>query len=481
MTRTGASPPPSRTDGYLLPRLDAVAFRRDVLAAAAQVGNATTEDADHLRRLVAKVRALQVVGHALLFATAIASAVDSLSYSCCVLCAVSSMVMISTGRVMAWAIVGHHTMHGGFTSLAKAGVLSEGWRRGRFAVGAWRRCCDWLDWILPEAWNLEHNKLHHYQLSEEGDPDVVERNFDSVRSMGLPVPVKLASMAVWMLSWKYTYYSTNTLKQLRLSQPDSFVARHWPRGDSSNPKSDPLVVFNFLPEVIGALLRGDAKEACFWVIFLADWLWIVAPMFFSVLAPSLLLWQSEWLCPGLWAFVLATDSTNGSAASGSADMAITAAAQNAAWFALLLSLGADAMSNFHSFVIIACNHAGDDLYRFSTPCSPNGAEFLLRCSYAGVNFETGSETVDVLYGWLNYQIEHHMFPDMTPLQYRKLQPLVKEACKKHGVLYIQENAIWRTWKTLLIATGAESMMRCTAVLPPELEAESQFGGQKKTI
>ena len=44
---------------------------------------------------------------------------------------------------------------------------------------------------------------------------------------------------------------------------------------------------------------------------------------------------------------------------------------------------------------------------------------------------------------------------MTHLQYRKLQPLVKAVCARHGVLYIQENSLWRTWKTLLIATGAE--------------------------
>ena len=36
-----------------------------------------------------------------------------------------------------------------------------------FAVGSvYRRARDWFDWMLPEAWNVEHNNLHHYRLSE---------------------------------------------------------------------------------------------------------------------------------------------------------------------------------------------------------------------------------------------------------------------------------------------------------------------------
>jgi len=40
------------------------------------------------------------------------------------------------------------------------------YKRGIFAVG-WRRVLDWMDWMLPEAWDAEHNKVHHYYLSEE--------------------------------------------------------------------------------------------------------------------------------------------------------------------------------------------------------------------------------------------------------------------------------------------------------------------------
>ena len=103
-----------------------------------------------------------------------------------------------------------------------------------------------------------------------------------------------------------------------------------------------------------------------------------------------------------------------------------------------------------------------------------------------------------------------MFPDMTPLQYRKLQPLVKHICEKHGVLYVQENALIRTWKvstqspppqkkkkeihthtfssgpflrdcfcvqSFLIASGAVTMNKAVAVLPPSVEKSSQFNAK----
>jgi len=146
--------------------------------------------------------------------------------------------------------------------------------------------------------------------------------------------------------------------------------------------------------------------------------------------------------------------------------------QSAATRALITALIAEALTNAHSFVIIACNHSGEDLYRYETSCKAYSAEWFLRCAYSSANFETGTEFVDCVYGWLNYQIEHHMFPDMTPLQYRKLQPLIKSVCQKHGVLYLQQNALLRTWKMFRIAAGTASMKQCDAILPLKKAADS---------
>ena len=49
----------------------------------------------------------------------------------------------------------------------------------------------------------------------------------------------------------------------------------------------------------------------------------------------------------------------------------------------------------------------------------------------------GSRFVDVLLGGLNYQIEHHLFPNMPRPNLRHAQPLVREFCRQHGLPYVE--------------------------------------------
>lgn len=88
---------------------------------------------------------------------------------------------------------------------------------------------------------------------------------------------------------------------------------------------------------------------------------------------------------------------------------------------------AEILTNLHSFSIIVPNHAGRDIYKFHTPVLARSDEFYLRAVIGSTNFHTGSDfgepgsfmanCVDFAHGWLNYQIEHHMFPDLSMLQY----------------------------------------------------------------
>jgi fatty acid desaturase len=47
----------------------------------------------------------------------------------------------------------------------------------------------------------------------------------------------------------------------------------------------------------------------------------------------------------------------------------------------------------------------------------------------------GSRPVDFLLGGLNYQIEHHLFPNMPRPNLRRAQPLVRAFCDEHGITY----------------------------------------------
>ena len=68
------------------------------------------------------------------------------------------------------------------------------------------------------------------------------------------------------------------------------------------------------------------------------------------------------------------------------------------------------------------------------------------------------DPVDYVHGWLNYQIEHHMWPDMSMLAYQRAAPKVKALCAKYGVPYVQENVFERLRKTLQIGVGTRNML-----------------------
>jgi fatty acid desaturase len=49
----------------------------------------------------------------------------------------------------------------------------------------------------------------------------------------------------------------------------------------------------------------------------------------------------------------------------------------------------------------------------------------------------GSRLVDFLLGGLNYQIEHHLFPNMPRPNLRHAQPLVRAFCSQHDLPYTE--------------------------------------------
>jgi fatty acid desaturase len=118
---------------------------------------------------------------------------------------------------------------------------------------------------------------------------------------------------------------------------------------------------------------------------------------------------------------------------------------------------ADLLCNVHTFVIIVPNHAGRDMYLYRTPVKGKSDEWLLRQCISSANYTTANNTTDYLQGWLNYQIEHHMFPDLSAYEYQVIQPYVAAVCRRHGVPYVCESVLVRLWKTVKIMTGQESI------------------------
>ena len=76
------------------------------------------------------------------------------------------------------------------------------------------------------------------------------------------------------------------------------------------------------------------------------------------------------------------------------------------------------------------------------PIVPKNAkvDFLRRQVLMSRNIRGGLLT-DFMMGGLNYQIEHHLFPSMPRPNLRKVQPMVREHCAKHGISYTETSLV----------------------------------------
>jgi len=62
------------------------------------------------------------------------------------------------------------------------------------------------------------------------------------------------------------------------------------------------------------------------------------------------------------------------------------------------------------------------------------------------NVATGSYPVYLFTGGLNMQIEHHLFPSVNHCHLHKIQPMVRDLCKKHGIKYSESESLWEAIK-----------------------------------
>ena len=60
----------------------------------------------------------------------------------------------------------------------------------------------------------------------------------------------------------------------------------------------------------------------------------------------------------------------------------------------------------------------------------------------------GSPLTDFWYGGLNYQIEHHLFPNMPRNNLKRSQPIIQSFLKEKGIPY-HETGVWQSHKEIL--------------------------------
>jgi fatty acid desaturase len=308
-------------------------------------------------------------------------------------------VLIGLGRFARWTMIAHHVSHRAYDRIegAPSRLTSKGFARGR------RRFIDWLDWIHPAAWHHEHNLRHHPRTGEVEDPDLVERNADFLREQNVPDWARVVALAAIALTWKWTYYAPSTLLEMRTAEANRSGTAPYPLPTRTLGSLRP-----------GTPFMNDVTLTCLLPYALVQFVLLPAP--FALLGVE------------VWGSVL------------------------------LASLLGELWSNAHAFAVIVPNHAGDDVYRFSERAHSR-EELLLRQIIGSVNLTTGTPFVDFMHGWLNYQIEHHLFPHMTMRQLQRIQPRVKALCAEHGVPYVQESVVRRFGKLVDIMFGRTSMLR----------------------
>jgi fatty acid desaturase len=304
-----------------------------------------------------------------------------------------SALLISTANMTRWANVTHPILHGAYDKVPN---IPKRYTRKGYAKG-WRRLFDWLDWIHPEAWDVEHNNLHHYRLGEEEDPDLIERNIAWLRHSKIPMPVRYLIVILFTTIWKVVYYAPTTLRILRnIKRKKAGLA------ETNEKARNPF----------------SKNGAALWLNCYLPYLFVrfaFIPMLFLPLG--------------------------------------TAAAINV----LLTTLLAEALTNIHSFIVIVPNHSAEDIYRFEQPATSKG-EFYLRQIIGSVNYTSGSDLVDFSHGWLNYQIEHHLFPSLPLNQYQKIMPEIKKICEKHKLPYRQESVFKRLRMSADLMVGKTSLL-----------------------
>jgi fatty acid desaturase len=71
---------------------------------------------------------------------------------------------------------------------------------------------------------------------------------------------------------------------------------------------------------------------------------------------------------------------------------------------------------------------------------------------------------DLIYGGLNYQIEHHLFPTMPRNRLRDARHIIRPFCERHGISY-EETGFLRSWREIL-GHFARVGKAATQPLPP---------------
>ena len=107
------------------------------------------------------------------------------------------------------------------------------------------------------------------------------------------------------------------------------------------------------------------------------------------------------------------------------------------WHGVLFIVVHRALTGLHLGSVFAPNHKGMPIL------TPDTQLDHLRHQVLTSRNVMPNPVVDYMYGGLNYQIEHHLFPNMPRNRLKNARPVVRAFCADHGVMY-HETGFWRS-------------------------------------
>ena len=126
------------------------------------------------------------------------------------------------------------------------------------------------------------------------------------------------------------------------------------------------------------------------------------------------------------------------------------------WPALLFVLVNQVFFGVYFVSVIAANHKGMPFWEQKGPL-----DFLRQQVVTARNVKS-NPLIDFWYGGLNFQIEHHLFPNMPRNKLRDAQVIVRRFCEERGIPYC-ETGLVQSFRDILEALHAVSAAEAEAI------------------
>jgi linoleoyl-CoA desaturase len=114
-----------------------------------------------------------------------------------------------------------------------------------------------------------------------------------------------------------------------------------------------------------------------------------------------------------------------------------------AWAVLLLFLAASFVQGVILSVVFQLAHCVEEA-SFPLPVAESGrmeSNWAVHQVETTVDFARGSRWLSWFVGGLNFQVEHHLFPQICHVHYPSISPLVEETCREFGLRYVAHETL----------------------------------------